>query len=83
MTTEQRPVGWWAATVRALVPWGFIPLIWLLPTSLEGPLGGVVFVAWMLVVYGPILNDPQRRGLHDQLAGTRVVADVPLGARMF
>ena len=62
---------------------GALPTLWQAATRAVVPLAGlVVDVAvgvaavgafWVLTVYGWLLADPRRRGLHDRAAGTLVV----------
>lgn len=61
-----RPTLWQAAT-RAVVP--------LAGVVVDAALGSVgVGALWVLVVYGSVLFDAHRRGLHDRAAGTVVVS---------
>ena len=62
--TGARPTLWQAAT-RAVVP--------LAGVVVDAALGSVgVAALWVLVVYGALLFDGRRRGLHDRAAGTEV-----------
>jgi uncharacterized RDD family membrane protein YckC len=66
------PPGGGTATVRWLVAAG--PT--LVPARLMGRgwWAGMIFgLLWSVAVFGPILIDPFRRGLHDRAAGTLVV----------
>lgn len=64
--TGGRPTLWQAAT-RAVVP--------LAGVVVDVALGaGGVGTLWVLAVYGSLLFDERRRGLHDRAAGTLVVA---------
>ena len=62
------PVGWRVAVVRWAVPAVATFAISLIPGA-----GGVLSLLWSIVIYSGILRDDQRRGLHDQIAGTVVV----------
>lgn len=60
-----RPTLWQAAT-RAVVPLAGVVVDVALGTTLVGAL-------WVFTVYGALLFDDRRRGLHDKAAGTEVV----------
>lgn len=64
--TGRRPTLWQAAT-RGVVPMAGV----LVDTALGAAVVGLV---WIMGVYGLILVDQRRRGLHDRAAGTEVVS---------
>jgi uncharacterized RDD family membrane protein YckC len=67
---EGRVPGWGRAIARWAVP--ALPVL-LMPYALGGAPRFFAFTVWPIVVYGPVLFDPMRRGLHDRAAGTVVV----------
>ena len=64
--TGGRPTLWQAAT-RAVVPLAGV----VVDVAVGGSRAGTL---WVLAVYGSLLFDERRRGLHDRAAGTLVVA---------
>jgi len=77
---DGRPVGWIRAIVRFAVsfaPFLTGPLLRLAPEGAARSALEVVQVALMASVYAPILFDEQRRGIHDRIAGTRVLCSIP------
>ncbi len=63
--------GWRSASIRSVViAWPF------LLSFVGGPIGYAAFVfafAWIIVLTASIVRDPAHRGIHDRVAGTRVV----------
>lgn len=57
----------WQATTRAVVPLAGVVVDVILGTAAVGAL-------WVFAVYGSLLVDERRRGLHDRAAGTLVVS---------
>jgi uncharacterized RDD family membrane protein YckC len=51
-------------------------LRWLTPASasvLPGRVGATIALFWPIIVFGPILWDEKRQGLHDRVAHTLVI----------
>lgn len=71
--------GWVRATVRFAVTASPLVAGSLVAGALDDHrlLADVAQVAFGAITYAPILFDPQRRGLHDRIAGTRVVCTAP------
>ena len=72
---DGRPPGWWRSTVRFIVFVGPSPVAPLLP--LPEVIEAFAFVAWPLYLLLTIVADPNRAGLHDRQADTRVVRTSP------
>lgn len=73
-------VGLPAAIVRYLVPSAGAWTGWAIGTELDSDdtatvVIGSLLLLWPVVVYGVMLLDERRRGLHDRLAGTVVVQE--------
>ncbi|MEX0768138.1 MAG: RDD family protein [Microthrixaceae bacterium] len=65
------PPGWRSSIVRTLVVmWPVLLAYW--PGGV-GQIGVAITPAWMILLVVTILRDPDSQGLHDRLAGTRVV----------
>lgn len=81
---DDEPAGWGRAVVRFVVTAVPFAAGVLLPSVPDGAwhsvaaAGQVVAIA---AIYAPIVVDDSRRGLHDRLAGTRVVTKVPAMVR--
>jgi len=77
---DGRPAGWLASIVRFAV--SFAPFL-TGPIVRQAPAGAgrtaleVLQVLLMAAVYLPIPFDDQRRGIHDRVARTRVVTELP------
>ncbi|MGB3409960.1 MAG: RDD family protein [Microthrixaceae bacterium] len=66
-----QPPGWRSAVIRTCVlAWPFML------AYVGGPIGDAAFVfafAWIILLVFSIARDPDNRGIHDRVAGTRVV----------
>jgi uncharacterized RDD family membrane protein YckC len=73
---DGRRLTWQASFLRALIGLGWLALPALVPASIDDTTASVlswIVFAWPFVVYGPILIDPEGRGLHDRAVGSEVV----------
>jgi uncharacterized RDD family membrane protein YckC len=80
ITSRGGRVGLPAAIVRYLVPSAGAWTGWAIGTELDSDdtatvVIGSLLLLWPVVVYGLMLLDDKRRGLHDRLAGTIVVQE--------
>jgi uncharacterized RDD family membrane protein YckC len=74
-------LSWSTSAIRAIVATGWFAIPPSIPLdTMDAPYADVlrwIFLIWPIVVFAPILIDPQRRGLHDLLLQTRVVRRPP------
>jgi len=73
VTEDGEPVGYGRAAARYLVTTIGWVVAWIAPRSWTDVTAALPTL-WPLVVYVPILVDREGRGLHDRIAGTKVVA---------
>jgi uncharacterized RDD family membrane protein YckC len=78
MAETGRPPAWWAATLR-WAPAGALAAVVGLGRVSSGAMASIGFFELLVQVgiYGGVLWDPRRQGLHDKLAGTVVVLALP------
>jgi uncharacterized RDD family membrane protein YckC len=68
---EPRQLNWWRAAVRWLIlfGWAFVGI-----ASYFNGVFSVVAVAWLVILLASTMRDSRKQGLHDQIAGSLVVA---------
>lgn len=78
--SDGSPAGWFRSAARLAVVAAPFAAGTLLPSVPEGTWHTVASVAQVVAIaaiHAPIVVDESRRGLHDRIAGTRVVTRVP------
>jgi uncharacterized RDD family membrane protein YckC len=70
--SDESPAGWTRAVVRFAVT-AAAPIVWIPARILAPATAPWLGLAWPVVIYGWMLFDPSRRGLHDVIAGTLVL----------